>query len=87
MMKFISVLLLLAFFRFSSVHAQTADSILTLQPEDFFQIVLKNHPVAKQSSLIPQMARQQIVIARGGFDPYFFQISIKRNFKTESIFY
>lgn len=35
----------------------------------FYDLVLKNHPVAKQAGLLPEMARNEIRTARGSFDP------------------
>lgn len=37
--------------------------------EQFYDIVLKNHPVAKQAANLTQISRREISIARGNFDP------------------
>jgi len=41
----------------------------TLTFEQFMLAVKNYHPVAKQGALIPQFARQNLRMARGGFDP------------------
>lgn len=59
------------------VHAQASmDSLLSvpdtaviLSPDHFFQIILRHHPVAKQTELLSDVARQEIRMARGNFDP------------------
>lgn len=37
--------------------------------EAFYRLILKYHPVAKQARLLPEVARQEIRLARGSFDP------------------
>lgn len=56
--------------------AQGTDSMLalpdTLKPfslEDYQYLILKNHPVAKQAALLSDVARQEVRLARGSFDP------------------
>lgn len=41
--------------------------VLTL--ENFYQWVIQNHPVARQAALLSEVARQEIRLARGHFDP------------------
>lgn len=50
------------------------DSLKTkmLGPEEFIQIIRQYHPVAKQASLLPEQAKAQLRIARGGFDPLLY---------------
>lgn len=62
------------------------DSVQTLTPEKFFDLILQYHPVAKQADLIPQYARQQLVVARGGFDPYFFSSLDQKQFSEKEYF-
>ncbi|WP_226390453.1 TolC family protein [Penaeicola halotolerans] len=45
------------------------DGKLTLSLEDFYTIILANHPVASQARLYEEIARQEIRLARGAFDP------------------
>ncbi len=49
------------------VEAPKTANIFTL--EQFFDQILKFHPVAKQAALLPEQARQEIRIARGQYDP------------------
>lgn len=56
---------------FNGLKAQT-DTTHTLSVSDFIGIVKKYHPVAKQSALIPQQAREELNIARGGWDPLIY---------------
>ncbi|MBT1705760.1 TolC family protein [Chryseosolibacter indicus] len=56
--------------------AQTRDSVFVLPDtakpltlEDFYRLILKYHPVAKQVNLLSDVARQEIRLARGSFDP------------------
>jgi outer membrane protein TolC len=61
--------LLVGFIAFSA-KAQVSDStiqILTL--EDLYGLVLQNHPLAKQYDLLSEIAKQDLRMARGGFDP------------------
>lgn len=46
------------------------DSIFSI--ERLYQIVLLNHPIAKQANLLPEQARFEIRAARGAFDPKLF---------------
>ncbi|WP_165933470.1 TolC family protein [Arundinibacter roseus] len=52
----------------SSFSAIAQDSLLFTY-RDFYEQLLANHPVIKQSELIPESARQDLMMARGGFDP------------------
>lgn len=62
------------------------DSVQLLTPEKFFDLVLQYHPVAKQADLIPQYAKQQLVVAQGSFDPYFFSSLDQKQFNEEEYF-
>ena len=50
-------------------HIMAQDSTRVLTMRDFFSIILKNHPVAKQADLLNERAKQEIRIARGLLDP------------------
>ncbi len=63
--KFFVFCFLFSIFQFQ-VNAQ--DSSL-LSFNKFYDLVLRNHPVAKQAGLLPEMARNEIRTARGSFDP------------------
>lgn len=45
------------------------DSVKPLTIENFYAVVLDHHPVAKQAGLLSEIARQEIRLARGNFDP------------------
>ncbi len=49
-----------------SVHAQDC---LVFTYQQFYEQILAYHPIVKQSNLIPESARRELLIARGGFDP------------------
>jgi len=71
------LLFLFSFFNTKS-SAQDLKKVLTL--DDFFNVVLQNHPLAKQANLLTQVAKQNLVVARGGFDPYFFSNLYQRQY-------
>ena len=57
-------------------NAQINDSVFvvpdTLQPfslADFYELILRHHPVARQAYQLPEVARQEIRLAQGNFDP------------------
>ena len=58
------------------------DSLLldttTLSIDEFFDVVLVNHPVVRQSFLLNELARQELRLARGNFDP-----KLKSNFAAK----
>lgn len=60
----------------TAASAQVSDGMLalpdTLKPfsfEDYQYLILKNHPVAKQAALLSEVAKQEVRLARGNFDP------------------
>ena len=59
--------LLIVFFQ--NVKAQVAQDTTVLGFDEYYRIVLSNHPVVKQAELLTQQAAQEIRLARGGFDP------------------
>lgn len=75
MKKFVTITFLLLYI--VTVHAQILqDPVFTLPDtarpftlENFYQLVINYHPVAKQVRLLPDVARQEIRMARGNFDP------------------
>jgi outer membrane protein TolC len=54
-----------------SVRAQEQqnEALETFSLREFFEIILANHPIVGQANLLSEQARQEIRIARGGFDP------------------
>ena len=45
------------------------DSVKPFTIDMFYKVVIDHHPVARQASLLSEMARQEIRLARGAFDP------------------
>jgi hypothetical protein len=62
---------ILLFFLFSVFLIQkvSAQDSSSLSFNRFYDLVLRNHPVALQAGLLPEMARSEIRTARGSFDP------------------
>ena len=48
---------------------EVPDSAILMGINDFYALVLENHPVVKQADLQPEKARQMLRSARGHFDP------------------
>jgi len=51
-----------------SGFSQSADTTV-LSFDAFYELVLQNHPLARQAALLTQQAAQEVRLARGGFDP------------------
>ena len=45
------------------------DTVKAFTLENFYFLILENHPTAKQTYLLTDMAKQEIRLARGNFDP------------------
>lgn len=58
---------------------QLPDSLRPLTIENFYAQVIRFHPVAKQTELLNEMARQEIRLARGNFDP-----KLEASYKSKS---
>lgn len=56
------------------------DSVKALTIDNFYALVLKNHPVAKQADLLSEFARQEMRLARGNFDPKIEAQYLAKNF-------
>ncbi len=73
------VLLLLLFALVVRAHAQTKnaldsifilpDSVSSFSIESYYTSILEAHPIVKQTRLLNEVARQEIRLARGSFDP------------------
>lgn len=82
-----SSLVLVFLLQAGNVSAQ-ADTLFTVPDtakvfslETFYALILKNHPVAKQVDLLTDIARQEIRLARGAFDPTLEVQYLNKNFK------
>ena len=62
------------------------DSVRSFSIDDFYSIIFTNHPVVKQASLLEETARQEIRLARGGFDPKIESNWDIKNFKGDEYF-
>jgi len=75
MKKSIVILLFTAFINTS--YAQKAfdslfvlsDTITVFSLENMYAAMLENHPIVKQTNLLPEIAQQEVRLARGAFDP------------------
>ncbi|GCC52539.1 hypothetical protein SanaruYs_27760 [Chryseotalea sanaruensis] len=45
------------------------DTVKAFTLENFYSLILENHPTAKQTYLLTDIAKQEIRLARGNFDP------------------
>lgn len=56
------------------------DSTRAFTLENLYQLILKNHPGVKQAALLSEVARQEIRLARGNFDP-----KLEAEFKSKQL--
>lgn len=56
------------------------DSVRPLTIDNFYHLVLQNHPVARQAMLLNEFAREEIRLARGNFDPKLEATYLAKNF-------
>lgn len=56
------------------------DSVKTLSAAQVVQLVKQYHPVAKQAALLIEKAKADITIAKGGFDPLFYNSHAQKTF-------
>lgn len=70
---FIAVLLLAMRFATGQVATDSLlavpDSVQPLTIDNFYALVVKNHPLARQADLLGEFAKQEMRLARGNFDP------------------
>lgn len=45
------------------------DTVSTFTIDEYYKVILEFHPVVKQAALLSQMAKQELRLARGSFDP------------------
>ncbi|MBL7741455.1 MAG: TolC family protein [Chitinophagaceae bacterium] len=68
-------------------RAQDSTGRKTLSPESVIQIVKKFHPVARQADIQIEKAKADITIARGLFDPLFYNSSAQKKFDGANYYY
>jgi len=73
---------------FGSVYglSMAQDSLVVLSQERFIEMVLKYHPIARQSSLVLEQGEYGIKKARGGFDPYVFTYFDEKHFDEKDYY-
>lgn len=54
--------------------------------QQFFDVVIKNHPLAKQAKLETQLGEKAVLSAQGGFDPKAYTQSNQKNFNSTSYY-
>lgn len=75
-----AIIVCLFTFNVFTIYAQ--DSLKVLTVNDFLSLVIQNHPVAKQASLLNEMAKQEIRISRGLLDPTIGSTLNQKEFKA-----
>lgn len=71
------VLLFIVFYSWAPAQTISMEDALFVLPdtvkpftiENFYSLIVQNHPIAKQSALLTEVAQQEIRMARGNFDP------------------
>jgi outer membrane protein TolC len=59
---------------------------ITFSDKQFYEIILKNHPLAKQANLETQFGEKAILTAQGGFDPKAYTQTLQKNFNSTAYF-
>ena len=77
----ILIILIFALFVGIELRSQT-----TFTDKQFYEIILKNHPLAKQAQLQTQFGEKAILYAQGGFDPKIFTHTLQKNFNSTSYY-
>lgn len=62
------------------------DSVKPFTIENFYRVILQHHPVAKQTELLTEVARQEIRMARGNFDPKLEIELISKNYQDKEYY-
>jgi outer membrane protein TolC len=62
------------------------DSGKVLSRRDFFDLVKKNHPIARQASLFTRQAQAELLGAKGGFDPKLYGDYEQKYFDAKNYF-
>lgn len=78
---FIGVLFI---FHVFTLKAQDSSRVMTLQ--DFFSLILQNHPVAKQAEMLNERAKQELRISRGMLDPSLNSKLYQKEFQSKEYF-
>lgn len=63
-----------------------SDSTQKLTLDEFYKIILKNHPVVKQAEMLDEVAQQELRLARGSFDPKIAASYDHKDFKDKNYY-
>ena len=79
--------LIIVLLKAAAAVGQSADSLFAIRDsskiftiENFYELLVRNHPTARQAALLSDVAQQEIRLARGNFDP-----KIESQFLTKSL--
>lgn len=78
-----TVFLLIVFH--TSLWAQT-DTAKVFSYRDYYDLVLKNHPVLRQANSLSDQAKGELLMAKGGFDPKFDVNFDRKYFENKTYF-
>ena len=62
------------------------DTVKPFTLENFYSLILQNHPIAKQSALLTDVAQQEIRMARGNFDPKLEAQLLTKNYNDQEYY-
>lgn len=65
----VTLILIISFNPTPFAQEAEVDTTIVLSFDEFYAIVIENHPIVKQANLLPQSAAQELRLARGSFDP------------------
>jgi outer membrane protein TolC len=77
---------MLTLFGKQALKAEQKDSTQILTFEIFLDLVLKNHPIAKQAELLTDKAKQELRLSRGGFDPNIYSKYYQKEFENKTYY-
>jgi outer membrane protein TolC len=73
-------------FAFSDSVFVLPDTVKPFTLENFYTVILANHPVAKQAYLLSDFAKQEIRLARGNFDPKLELQYLKKEYENNEYY-
>lgn len=62
------------------------DTVKPFTIDMFYKVVIDHHPIARQAALLPEIARQEIRLARGAFDPKLEFMLSKKVFQEKTYY-
>ncbi len=68
-------------------YAQKPTSPQLFTPQQLIDIVKKNHPVAKQASILVEKAKAELLSAKGAFDPVFEMDASRKTFDGKNYYF